>query len=122
MDINKLKCNCGKDADAKTALCAACGSASCSTECHNINPCTFSQNFSKDTGFSFRSIVLGNAYKMFDKKFTVGTIFSRNSMHFITAYLSDKKNQFFIQRGHRQYGNPHVNELKIFLRLTLYKH
>lgn len=30
MDIEKLKCICGKKADENTAICAACGTATCS--------------------------------------------------------------------------------------------
>ena len=30
LDINKLKCICGKQADENTSICAACGSATCS--------------------------------------------------------------------------------------------
>lgn len=49
VDIDKVKCICGKPLGAGAAICAACGMASCSEQCHHewekLGNCTFGLNF-----------------------------------------------------------------------------
>lgn len=63
LDINKLKCICGKPANEHTAICAACGSATCSSECHHElekqDKCKFHHNFTENAkNKSLRSILI----------------------------------------------------------------
>jgi len=36
VDLNKLRCICGKPLGRSSAICAGCGMASCSEACHQI--------------------------------------------------------------------------------------
>ncbi|CAD8119256.1 unnamed protein product [Paramecium sonneborni] len=116
LDINKLQCICGKPADENTAICAACGSATCSQQCHqelvNQDKCKFHHNFTEKAKLvSLRSILLKNAYFLFDKGYAQGTVFSRTSQNFISAFLTSQRSSIYLQRGFRQYGNPEIQTL-----------
>lgn len=73
VDLQRVKCICGKALGSGAAICAACGMASCSEACHRRweqeGNCVFSKNFySTPEGSTMRSILFDNVYKMRDAK------------------------------------------------------
>lgn len=53
-----------------------------------------------------RSIMFRNSYFLFDTGYGVGTAIAKTSKYFTQGYLSEKRDQIYLQRGFRIYGNP----------------
>lgn len=65
INVEKVKCICGKAFGPGGAFCAACGMFSCSIECHQqwekLGFCKFSEQFySVPEGFTMRSMLFEN--------------------------------------------------------------
>lgn len=75
VNLNGLRCICGKPLGSSATICAACGLASCSEACHSLwekaGKCIFSENFySTPPGFNMRSILFENILKLQKAKVT----------------------------------------------------
>jgi len=117
-----LKCPCGNHFLEKSTstICSACGSASCSSECHDQhlqsnNRCLYSRNFNvnektkKIQGLrNIKVLDIINAYKFSVPNFTPLSI---SNSKFIKALMSPDPLTIILQRGFRQYGQPHVNNV-----------
>ena len=134
LDLEKLDCPCGSPfLDKSTStICAACGSATCSAECHenhiqSNHLCLFINNFNKNAETkniqglrNIKAIDIINAYK-FDVPLYIPLSVSNSK--FIKALMSPIPFSIILQRGFRQYGQPHVSEfififIFIFISLT----
>lgn len=111
----KLKCPCGNNIPGiqTSSICAACGTATCSAECHDKfvqsqNKCLFIRNFVKNEQTSgiqgLRSIMWINQFAMARDGHPAGTAFTRTSPKFMMAALGESAHTIFLQRGYRQYG------------------
>lgn len=117
INLLKLKCPCGKEFldSENSAFCSACGTATCSPECHKKyaekeNKCYFKINFNdnqeteKITGLrliTVRSILDGIEQDL--------PPYSKNSISnskFISSFTSQVAFTIILLRGFRQYGNP----------------
>lgn len=117
LDMAKLKCPCGNRIPGiKTStICAACGTATCSAECHDKfvqskEKCLFIRNFVTNEQTSkiqgLRTILWINHFAMVKDNHKEFTPFSRTSPTFMRAMLGPAKSTFYLQRGFRQYGQP----------------
>ncbi|KRX09541.1 hypothetical protein PPERSA_12284 [Pseudocohnilembus persalinus] len=118
LTLEKLQCPCGSYIDQErpgSGMCVACGTATCSHECHQKyveeeHQCTFNNNFSKEMkGRGMRSLLFKNISIMKKKGYSDFTQITKTSPHFITGLLTEKLSEIYLLRGFRQYGNP-VNE------------
>ena len=55
-----------------------------------------------------RSITMKNIRYFESKGMAVGTPISLTSTRFIQGVLGSKSGEIYLQRGYRQYGDPHV--------------
>ena len=113
LNCESLKCVCGKDwaSGPQPTICIACGTATCSAECHMEHVqapghCLFYTNFTPtQTVFEdingFRAILIQNI-----RMVKPGMKVTQASPRFMTAVKSSEKLTLTIQRGFRQYGNP----------------
>ncbi len=119
LDLAKLKCPCGKPflSSPEATVCAACGSATCSPQCHaeyiqGRGKCVFYHNFDmRVTDFNvqgLRGIRLENIAKMEKQNVARYSQCSPVSARFIFAALGPVKNTLYLQRGFRIYGSPCV--------------
>ena len=117
VDLDQLRCPCGnKIAGSRTStFCAACGTATCSAECHDrfaqsTGKCLFIRNFVENEHTSkiqgLRSILWINQFAMINDNHAEGTSFSRTSPKFKIASLGPTRKTIYLQRGYRQYGQP----------------
>ena len=120
LDLGKLKCPCGKTflSSPESTVCAACGSATCSAQCHDhyiqrLGKCGFAKNFdlkSADFGVQgLRGIRLENISKMQKQGVPAYSQCSPVSARFVFAALGPAKDTLYLQRGFRIYGSPCVN-------------
>jgi hypothetical protein len=128
IDLNDLNCSCGKpflESD-KSAICAACGTATCSPECHKThvsdkNECLFKNNFlDKDSENlqgpvqdieGLRTLKLIDFLKAIEFKFPPFTKNSFSSSKFLVSYTGPEPFTVIVQRGFKQYGQPQDNTL-----------
>jgi len=115
LDLAKLKCPCGKEflKGTASAICAACGTATCSPECHDkycqsVHKCVFANNFTLTDVQGLRSIRLENIAKMQDLGVKPYTQCSPQSAKFMFATTGPSKNTVYLQKGFRIYGSPLV--------------
>jgi hypothetical protein len=115
LDLTKLKCPCGKPflMGTDSTVCGACGTATCSAECHDkfmqsANKCLFSRNFADMKVQGLRGIRLENILKMQSKNMPKYSQCSIMSPNFLLAALGPSKNTLYLQRGFRIYGSPCV--------------
>jgi len=117
INLLNLKCPCGKDflESEKSTICSACGTATCSAECHkkyaeNENNCYFNINFDDEkeskniTGL--RLITAKSILEGIEEKLPP---YSRNSISnskYISSFTSQIAFTIILMRGFRQYGNP----------------
>lgn len=117
IDWEELKCSCGQPwaQGTQPTICIACGTATCSDDCHlqlqDDHLCLFFTNLTPtDIVFEdingFRAILLGNIEKV-----AVGQRVSYASPRFMNA-VKNKEKSILIQRGFRQYGIPGANMLE----------
>lgn len=115
LDFDSARCPCGSSlVGKKTAtVCSACGTATCSAECHDRyvqrqGRCLFIRNFTPGLGTEsiqgLRNILWANAYAMFRDNHREFTACSRSSPKFMLAMLGPTKNTIWLQRGFRHYG------------------
>lgn len=115
LDLAKLKCPCGNPiiGNKLAAFCAACGTATCSAECHDKfaqgpGKCLFIKNFVPNEQTSriqgLRTILWINHYAMMRDSHPSGTSFSKTSPKFMSAFLGPSNSTIYLQRGYRQYG------------------
>jgi hypothetical protein len=119
LDLTKLKCPCGKPflGSPEATICAACGSATCSAQCHDQyiqskHKCVFVNNFDQHAGEfgvqGLRGIRLENILKMQKLGAAKYSQCSPVSARFIFAALGPAKDSLYLQRGFRIYGSPCV--------------
>lgn len=115
IDFETARCPCGSPllGNKNSTVCSACGTATCSAECHDYyvqsrNKCLFIRNFvdNEDTRKiqGLRNIMWLNSYLMHRDNHKEFTVCSRSSPKFIFAMLGPKKNTMWLQRGYRHYG------------------
>lgn len=102
-------------------MCAACGTWTCSQECHSqhmseLNNCTFHHNFARSlnamvvrSNQSLRSVRLQVIRQLQKEKLAVGSPVCKTSRAFMFAMLGDTEDFVYVQRGYRQYGQMHVS-------------
>ena len=119
IDIQKLKCPCGCEFLSKetSTICAACGTATCSSECHDKyaqkeNKCLFIKNFTPNEETAkiqgLRLIKVTDFLKAIKLNLQVYTRTSLVNSKFMKALVSPEPFTYILQRGFRQYGQPHV--------------
>ena len=102
LDFESAKCPCGTPLVGKTSstVCSACGTATCSAECHDHyvqsrGKCLFIRNFTINEVTSkiqgMRNIHWINAYAMFRDNLPEFTPSSRSSPKFMKAMLGPNK-------------------------------
>eukprot|EP01016_Furgasonia_blochmanni_P023215 TRINITY_DN2512_c0_g1_i5.p3 TRINITY_DN2512_c0_g1~~TRINITY_DN2512_c0_g1_i5.p3 ORF type:complete len:137 (+),score=17.67 TRINITY_DN2512_c0_g1_i5:461-871(+) len=96
------------------AICAACGTATCSNECHTKyatepNLCSFHTNFHEalSPNQNLRSIRLKVIKGLQKRRFALGTPVTKTSKNFLYAGIGRDDDEIILQRGYRQYGEPH---------------
>lgn len=115
LDWEEAKCPCGAKlvGNRDAAVCSACGTATCSPQCHDHfvqskGKCLFIRNFIENAETSkiqgMRNIHWINGYTMMRDNHKEFTYCSRASPKFMIAMLGPKKNTMWLQRGFRQYG------------------
>ncbi|CAI2375970.1 unnamed protein product [Moneuplotes crassus] len=116
-DLDDLKCPCGrkiKDSQFST-MCAACGSWTCSAQCHedfiqSKGKCLFIRNFLENEETAsiqgMRNIMYINIEAMHRDDLPQYMPCTRVSPKFMKAMLGPKKGTVTVQRGFRQYGQP----------------
>lgn len=128
LNLDKVQCPCGSPFLSKmtSTICSACGTATCSAECHDkyaqkIKKCLFIRNFTpnKDTaeiqGLRFIKVTdILRAYKLNLPTFTRTSI---SNSKFMKALVSPQPFSLILQRGFRQYGQPHVSLISIRMLL-----
>lgn len=119
LDIQKLACPCGTPFLSKmtSTICSACGTATCSADCHDKfaqkpDKCLFIKNFTPNEQTSLiqglriiKAVDFINAMKN-DLPFYSPCSVSNSK--FMKALLSPFPFYIILQRGFRQYGQPHV--------------
>ena len=120
LDLAKLKCPCGRPflSSEESVICSACGSATCSPECHDEffqkrDKCLFSRNFYDDFGQKGKvqgllGTKLANIRTLEKKNMPRYTQCSAVSARFMLSALGPTKNTVYLQRGYRIYGSPCV--------------
>jgi hypothetical protein len=119
VDITKLKCPCGTPFLSKntSAICSACGTATCSAECHEKyaqkeGKCLFINNFTPNsetaTVQGLRLIKVTDFINAMKFNLPVLSPTSLSNSKFMKALTSPFPFYFILQRGFRQYGQPHV--------------
>ncbi len=118
VDLEKLKCPCGSPFLSKptSSICSACGTATCSPECHDKyaqkeNKCLFIRNFviNEDTNFiqGLRLIKVTDILKAIRLNVPMYTPTSFSNTKFMKALIGPLPFSLILQRGFRQYGQPH---------------
>jgi hypothetical protein len=120
VELEKLQCPCGNhflDKSSST-ICIACGSATCSAECHEKHlqtnkKCLYINNFNINEKTkniqglrNIKVLDFINAYKFSVPVFSPISI---SNSKFMKALMSPNPLTVILQRGFRQYGQPHVN-------------
>lgn len=130
IDLNELKCSCGKHfmESEKSAICAACGTATCSSECHKKhvsekNDCLFKNNFLNKNSENLqgpvldieglRTLTLMDFLKAIEYKFPPFTKNSASSSKFMISYTGPEPFTIILQRGFKQYGQPQEKTLEV---------
>ena len=126
IDLKKLNCPCGAPFLSKetSTICSACGTATCSSECHNIyaqkdSNCRFIRNFivnEQTINIQVYLIFIKGLrnIRLLDMLFTLKNDFpayspaSMSSHKFLKIITGSSPFTFILQRGFRQYGQPHV--------------
>lgn len=119
-DMQKLKCPCGSPFLSKmsSSICSACGTATCSPECHDKyaqreNKCLFIKNFTPNAETSkiqgLRLIRVTDLITAMKLKLPAFSRTSLSNSKFMKAMTSMEPFKFILQRGFRQYGQPHVS-------------
>lgn len=122
LDLNKLKCPCGSPFLSKqtSTICSACATATCSKECHDKyaqkeKKCLFINNFVANvetTGIQgLRLIKLTDFLLAMKLELPLFSPTSFSNSKFLKAIMSPYPFIFILQRGFRQYGQPHVIKL-----------
>ena len=120
INLDTLKCPCGTSFLSKqsSAICVACGTATCSAECHDkysqsVNNCLYHVNFVKNEETlkiqGLRNIKLIDLIKAMKLDLPVYSPTSITNSKFMKS-MTYKPFEFILQRGFRQYGQPHVNK------------
>lgn len=119
VDLEALKCPCGTPfLDKSTSsICAACGSATCSAECHakyaqDDGKCLFIRNFVENEQTvniqglrTLKATDFINAVKLDIPYLSPVSI---SNSRFMRALRGASPFTVIVQRGFRQYGQPHV--------------
>lgn len=119
LNLEKLKCPCGSDFLSKSTstICSACGTATCSPECHreymqNDKKCVFINNFIENEETQniqgLRLIKLTDFLFAMKNDLPLYSPTSLSNSKFIKSMMSPYGFHFIMQRGFRQYGQPHV--------------
>ncbi len=126
LDLKKLKCPCGTPFLSKetSTICSACGTATCSSECHNTYSqkdanCRFIRNFVINNQTSniqvkckftkgLRNIRIKDLVYSMKNDFPAYSPASLSSHKFMKIVTGPSPFTFIVQRGFRQYGQPHV--------------
>jgi hypothetical protein len=123
IDTQTLKCPCGTHFLSKptSTICAACGTATCSAECHDKyaqreNKCLFIKNFTPNEETAkiqgLRLIKVTDFLNAIKLKLPVYTRTSLCNSKFMKALVSPEPFSYILQRGFRQYGQPHDSTLE----------
>lgn len=107
VDLTSLRCPCGNKIPGirTSTFCAACGTATCSAECHDKfvqaqGKCLFIRNFVPNERTAriqgLRSIMWINHFAMVNDGHPEGTSFSRTSPKFMTAALGPTRNTVYL--------------------------
>ena len=124
LDLESLRCPCGNGfLDKSTStICSACGSATCSDECHDKHiqankSCLYIKNFNINEKTkniqglrNIKAMDVINSYKFGIPTFNPISI---SNSKFLKALMSPLPLSIILQRGFRQYGQPHVRKIKI---------
>lgn len=125
VELEKLKCPCGNcflDKSTST-ICAACGTATCSAECHEKHvqadkKCLFINNFNKNENTKkiqgLRNIKVLDIINALKFGVPVFNPISISNSKFIKALMSPFPLSIILQRGFRQYGQPDVIKFILF--------
>lgn len=137
LDLVDLKCPCGTEIleSVNSTICSSCGTATCSESCHekfleNENMCLFHTNFlSLDSPkeilqapwikvSGMRTIKILDILKSIDREIPKYKENSLSNSKYIKSYAYENF-KIILQRGFRQYGQPHINTLKNMTLLEL---
>jgi hypothetical protein len=119
LNLNFLKCPCGTDflSSPTSTICIACATATCSSECHDKymqkdNKCLFIRNFVENEHTmliqGLRLIKLTDIIRAIKLEAPPLTPTSLANSKFMRCLLSPFPLSVVLQRGFRQYGQPHV--------------
>jgi hypothetical protein len=119
IDLQKLKCPCGTPFLSKSTstICSACGTATCSAECHEAhsqrdNKCLFIRNFTPNAETALiqglRLIKVVDILKAIKFEVPAYTNTSFTNSKFMKSMTGPSIFTIILQRGFRQYGQPHV--------------
>lgn len=125
IDWETAKCPCGAPLIGKkeSAICSACGTATCSAACHDYfvqsrGMCLFVRNFTSSADLrniqGLRNIHWRNGYAMQKDGLKEFHTCAKSSPKFIHAMLGPKKNTMWLQRGFRHFGQPQQETLDAF--------
>ena len=125
-DLQKIKCPCGTLllSENTSTICSACGTATCSSECHDKymqkeNKCLFIKNFVPNektaTIQGLRLIKVTDFINALKNDLPVFSPTSLSNSKFLKALVSPYPFLFILQRGFRQYGQPHVIKYTLLL-------
>lgn len=119
MNLDKLKCPCGTSFLSKStsSICAACGTGTCSAECHakyaqDPKKCLFINNFVRNTETcniqGLRTLKVTDFMNAMKLELPYLSPTSIANSRFIRALTGRTGFSVILQRGFRQYGQPHV--------------
>lgn len=129
INLIKLKCPCGNDflTNETSAICSACGTATCSAECHkkymeDTNECLFNHNFMEDyktvNFHGLRLIQVKSILYAIENEFPPYTRNSESNSKFIKSLKGEEPFSIILLRGFRQYGQPHEETYKHMEEIT----
>ena len=129
LNLNSLKCPCGTDLleSKNSSICSACGTATCSTECHEKYAeqdglCHFKDNFFDNLEtkniHGLRNIGISSLLYAIEKEFPPFSKNSISNMKYIYSMTGPVPFTIILQRGFRQYGQPHEFTLNNMKELT----
>mmetsp|Transcript_1218 Transcript_1218/g.1280 ORF Transcript_1218/g.1280 Transcript_1218/m.1280 type:complete len:333 (+) Transcript_1218:37-1035(+) len=123
LSLKKLKCPCGKPFvnSPSSTICSACGTATCSVQCHekyvrSRGLCVFYKNFTfvEETKLRFNGLFSVQWHKIRPviKTAEPGTLIPGTSRRFMITKFGQEPLTLDLQRGFRQYGQPHEETLE----------
>lgn len=129
LNLEEIKCPCGTPflESNNSSICSACGTATCSSKCHHehltkTDSCCFDSNFFNEkypvnVSSGLRSMRILDFLKAIEYNYPPFTRNSSSDSKFMSSYTGEEPFHIILQRGFRQYGQPHLNTLNTMIEL-----